>query len=100
VKFLDAPPPGPDVVEAIRSLGHTIFYVYALRAAAVFIVVTSTLARRTNALPGWLSIAGFLIALVLLLGVSFVPIVSLLFPVWVATLSVVLLTRPRSESLG
>ncbi len=97
VKLLDATPPSPDVVEAIRSLGHTIFYVYALRAAAVFMVVTSTLARRTRAFPGWLSLAGLLIALVLLFGVAFAPLVALLFPAWVATLSIILLTRTRGD---
>ncbi|MGL6279268.1 MAG: hypothetical protein ACRC50_06895 [Gaiella sp.] len=101
VRFLDATPPSPDVVEGIRSLGHTLFYVYALRAAAVFMVITSVRARRVGALPGWLSIAGVVIAVALLLGVSFLPIMSLLFPTWVAALSIVVLTQPRrAASLG
>jgi hypothetical protein len=96
VEFLDARPPSPDVVEGARSLGYTLFYIYALRAAAVFVMITSTLAWRSGAAPRWLSVAGFVTAVVMLLSVSFVPLVSLLFPAWVAALSIAVLTRTRA----
>lgn len=97
VEFRDAPVPGPDAVGVARSLAYTFFYVYALRAAAVFMVVTSTVGRRTGGLPRWLTLAGYAVALVLLLSVSFAPIVALLFPAWVATVSIVILAGRARE---
>lgn len=93
VKFRDAPVPGPEAVGVARSLAYTFFYVYALRAAAVFMVVASTIGRRSGGLPRWLTYAGYIVAMVLLLSVSYAPLVALLFPAWVATVSIVVLTR-------
>jgi hypothetical protein len=92
VKFRDAPAPGPEAVGVARSLAYTFFYVYALRAAAVFVVVASTIGRRGGGIPRWLALAGYAVALVLLLSVAYAPIVALLFPAWVAAVSIVVLT--------
>ena len=97
VKFRDAPVPGPEAVGVARSLAYTFFYVYALRAAAVFMVVASTIGRRSGGLPRWLTLAGYVVALVLLLSVSYAPLVALLFPAWVTTVSIVLLTGNLGE---
>ena len=97
VKFRDAPVPGPEAVGVARSLGYTFFYVYALRAAAVFMVVTSTIGRRSGGLPRWLTLAGYGVALVLLLSVSFAPLVALLFPAWVTAVSIVVLAGNLGE---
>lgn len=97
VEFLDAPPPSPDAVSVARALGYTFFYVYALRAAAVFMVVTSLGALRRSVFPRWLGIAGIVIAVVLLLSVSFFSAIALLFPLWVAAVSIVILRRSPDE---
>jgi len=97
VKFRDAPVPGPEAVGVARSLAYTFFYVYALRAAAVFMVVASTIGRRSGGLPRWLTLAGYVVAVVLLLSVSYAPLVALLFPAWVAAASIVFLTRNLGE---
>jgi hypothetical protein len=93
VEFRDAPAPSPDAVGVTRALAYTFFYVYALRAAAVFIVVTSSLGLRSAGLPRWLAVSGIATAAVLLLSVSFVPLVALLFPAWVTAVSIVILRR-------
>lgn len=97
VKFRDAPVPGPEAVGVARSLAYTFFYVYALRAAAVFVVVASTIGRRSGGLPRWLTLSGYVVALVLLLSVAYAPLVALLFPAWVAAVSVVVLFRSFGE---
>ena len=97
VKFRDAPVPGPEAVGVARSLAYTFFYVYALRAAAVFMVVASTIGRRSGGLPRWLALAGYAVALVLLLSVSYAPLMALLFPAWVTAVSVVILVRNFGE---
>ena len=95
VKFQDAPLPSPDAVVLSRGLAYTFLYVFGVRVAAVFMIVVSTIALRTRTLPRWLVIAGFAIALVLLVGVSFFNLLVLLFPFWVAAVSIIILARAR-----
>jgi hypothetical protein len=91
VKFLGAPAPDADAVGVARALAYTLFYVYALRAAAVFMIVASTIGLRRRALPRWLVVAGYVLALVLLLSVSYVSLLALVFPAWVTAVSIVIL---------
>ena len=95
VRFQGAPVPGPDAIGFARALGYTFLYVYAIRVAAVFVISVSTLALRTASLPRWLVIAGYAIAVVMLLSVSFFRFVVLLFPLWVAAVSMVILLTSR-----
>jgi hypothetical protein len=95
VKFQDAPLPSPDAVVLSRGLAYTFLYVFGVRVAAVFMIVVSTIALRTRTLPRWLVIAGFAIALVLLVGVSFFNLLVLLFPFWVSAVSIIILARAR-----
>jgi hypothetical protein len=97
VRFQDAPAPSPDVVVLSRGLGYTLLFVYAVRVAAVFMIVASTIGIRTRTMPRWLVVAGYAIAVVMLSSVSFVRPVVFLFPAWVATVSVVILLARRSR---
>jgi hypothetical protein len=97
VRFQDAPPPSPDVVVFARGLGYTLLYVYAVRAAGVFMIVSSTIGLRTGTLPRWLALLGYAVALALLLSVSFSRGFVLIFPAWVALVSIELLRRARLE---
>ena len=98
VKFQDQSPPGPDTVILSRSLAYAFLYVFAVRAAAVFMLVVSTIARRTGVLPRWLVIAGYVIGLVSLFTVTYVELLVLLFPAWVSAVSIVTLARARGPS--
>ena len=51
-----------------------------MRMAAVFTLTTVTIARRTQIVSRWLTMAGFVSALVLLIGVGFSPWVDLAVP--------------------
>ena len=88
-------PPSPDMVVLARSTGYAFIYVFGVRMAAVFVLVSSAIARRTGALPRWLGVIGVAVALVLLLTISRFQIVVLVFPLWVATASVVILVAVR-----
>jgi hypothetical protein len=93
VKFQHAPPPSPDVFVFARGLGYTFLYVYGIRAAAVFMLVTSTIGLRTRTLPRWLVVLGYVVALVLLFSVSYFRGFVLVFPAWVTVVSIELLAR-------
>ena len=98
VKFLDQPPPSADAVVLARSLGFAFLFVFAVRAAAVFMLVASTIGLRTGFLPRWLVVTGYVFGLVYLLTVTYVEVFALLLPAWVAAVSVVILrAASRSE---
>jgi hypothetical protein len=97
VKFQDAPVPGAEEIGLARALAYTLLYVYAVRVAAVFMIAVSTIGLRTGSVPRWLVIAGYVIALAMLLSISFYKFVVLLFPLWVAAISITILLSPRPE---
>lgn len=81
---------------ALRRLAYAFMFIYATRAAGVFMIVGSTILMRTKALPLWLAVLGYLVAVILLLGSSAFHLMSLLFPAWVATISVYVLVARRT----
>ena len=86
-----APALDATTLETFRSLAFSFLFVFAARAAAVFMIVTSTIAVRTSTLPRWLIIAGYVIALVMLLSLSALQWILLLFPAWVFVMSLFIL---------
>ena len=98
VKIQDEPVPSPETVEVVRALGFAFLFIYAVRMAAVFMIVVSTIGRRLAIFPRWLVVTGYVAALVLLLNVSYVELVVLVFPAWVAAVSVVILRAGRSRT--
>jgi len=80
--------PGAGTLALGRIVTATLVNVYAMRMAAVFTLTTVTIARRTEIVSRWLTVAGFVSALVLLIGVGFSPWVELLFPAWILALSI------------
>jgi MFS family permease len=71
-----------------RDLSAGLVNVYAMRMAAVFTLTTVTIARRTEIVSRWLTVAGLISALVLLVGIGISPWVELLFPAWILALSI------------
>ena len=86
-RFDAAPPLDVGTLESVRSVAFSFLFVLAARAAAVFMFVTCTIAWRTAIFPRPLTLAGYLIALVMLLSLSFLQWIVLLFPVWVGVAS-------------
>ena len=59
--------------------------------AAVFILVSSTIGLRSGALPRWFCLLGYPTAIAMLLVVFISEYIVLVFPVWVAITSVILI---------
>jgi hypothetical protein len=97
VKFQNEPVPGADAVVLARSIGFALLYVFGVRVAAVFMLVVSTIGLRTRFLPRWLVFGGYVAGLVFLFTVAYVELLVLLFPLWVAAVSVVILRASRVE---
>jgi hypothetical protein len=90
-------PPGPDILALGRDVTGLLLNVYSMRMAAVFTLTTVTIARRTEIVSRWLTVAGVVVALVLLVAVSFSDWVELLFPAWILALSIdILVAGPKA----
>lgn len=74
-----------------QALAETLFYVFAVKMSAVFMLVSSNIGNRTGFLPRWLVVIGMLAAIVMLLSVGFFEPLALIFPAWVAIVSVLIL---------
>jgi hypothetical protein len=93
--MLEGPNSNADVWAYGLDTSQGLISVYAMRMAAVFTLSVSTVGLRTSALPRWVSYAGYLIALALLLASPNQKWIQLLFPGWVLLVSaVLLLTSP------
>ena len=71
-----------------RNITTALLNVYSMRMAAVFTLTTVTIARRTEIVSRWLTLAGLVCALVLLIGIGISPWAQLVFPAWILALSV------------
>jgi len=65
--------------------------VYLVKTAAVFMITTSTIAVYTHLTPRWLAISGYIIAVALLVGSSYLGWSLLVFPFWVLLVSLSIL---------
>src|SRR5882757_8121024 len=91
-------PPGPDILALGRDITGLLLNVYSMRMAAVFTLTTVTIARRTEIVSRWLTVTGVVVAVVLLVAVSFSDWVELLFPAWILALSIdILVAGPKAS---
>jgi hypothetical protein len=98
VKFRHEPVPSAETVVTVHSLAFGFLFIYAMRMAAVFMIVVSTLGTRVGVFPRWLVAGGHLAALVLMLNRSDAESLILVFPAWVAAVSVVILGASRTRT--
>jgi hypothetical protein len=89
--------PGAGTLALGRNVTSILLNVYSMRMAAVFTLTTVTIARRTEIVSRWLTVAGLATAVVLMVGVGISPWVELLFPAWILAVSIEILTAaPRA----
>ena len=74
-----------------RATAYALMNTYAVKMAAVFIIVTSSIGLRTAAFPRWMAVIGYVLALVMLLTISGFAWIALVFPSWVLLLSAYIL---------
>jgi hypothetical protein len=83
--------PTAAATELGQSIARGMFYIYGARSAGVFTIVASMIVLRTGALYRWAALVGVVIGLMLLLTAGHLDWVILLFPAWVALISVLVL---------
>jgi len=84
--------PNKLIESGIYTFGRTVTYeimnVYTMKMAGVFMLTTCTLSLRTQILPRWMVILGFILALFLLLSLDSVNWAPIVFPLWILLISV------------
>ncbi|MGY1738584.1 hypothetical protein [Geodermatophilus sp. SYSU D00684] len=93
VQFSGAAALDPEVARGLAATGYTLVFVYGVRAAGMYMITTTALARRAGTLARWQVLVSYLAATALLVSTTFHPAVLLVFPVWVLLLSTRLLVR-------
>ena len=90
--------PNTSTLALARNVTSSLLNVYSMRMAAVFTLTTVTIARRTQIVSRWLTLAGLVCAVVLLIGIGISPWVELVFPAWIMALSVDILVAGRGAT--
>jgi hypothetical protein len=81
-----------------RAVTYAILYIFSMKMAGVFMISTATIALRTAATPRWLVFLGYVLAIILLLSITYIEWMALLFPLWVFMLSIhILIENYRSN---
>ena len=93
VQYGDRSVPDADTIALSRGLWFGFYVIAGSRFSAVFMIVTSTVGLRFGVLPRWLARLGFLTALVLMVTGAFSGPLAVLFPLWLAVVSITLLLR-------
>ena len=96
--LLSATQPVRFITSGIYEMGwtfaRTLMSAYATRMAGVFMISTSSLFLRTQVIPRWMALLGFLFAAIMIFRLSQIDRlgwVFLLFPIWIFIVSVYIL---------
>jgi hypothetical protein len=84
-------PAGADLARQLDNIGMGLLLVAGALSAGAFTATAAYMARRDALLPGWLTIAGYVVAVLQLAAGVFFPFI--LFLLWVLVVSIVLLRR-------
>jgi hypothetical protein len=85
---------------SLLALGQAASDIMTLRAAAVFVAISTSRGVRSGLFPRAFGALSVLVALTLLFVYASVPWVGLLFPAWVAASSILILIRRRGVGLA
>ena len=99
IDLADGRVPDWSALSSLTGLGNTLFFFVLLRVQAVFVVSTSTLAMRTGTFSRYLSYLGYVTALAMFVMPIATEPLGFAFPIWVAILSLALITR-RTDMRG
>ena len=84
--------------ELARAEVHKITTIYATKMAGVFMISTSTIFMQTRAVPRWMAVLGYALALILLLSADSVNWLAAVFPLWVLLISGYVLIQDRAST--
>jgi hypothetical protein len=88
----------PETLLSLQSVAYGLLFVVAPRIQVLVILAATVIGRHHGVLPGWLVLVSYLIAAIQLVNVTLFEPLLFLFPLWVATVGLVLMRgRARRE---
>ena len=93
-------PIDPAYTRQFPQYGTALLLIFAMRMAAMFVLTTTNLGRTSGILPRWFVLAGFAVAIGLLLTASLSAWLVLVFPTWILMFCGILLNRARKIPRG
>ena len=99
IELSDAPI-DPSYTRHFPQYGTALLLIFAMRMAAMFVLTTSNLGRTSGILPRWFVLAGYVVAIGLLLTASLSAWLVLVFPTWILVFCCILLNRARKIPRG
>jgi hypothetical protein len=91
VTFTEYEVPGAEILKFSEHLGFGTLLLMGGWSAAVMVGAVAFAGRKTGLLPGWLQVASYVVAVLLILSLFFIPMV--LLPLWVIAVSIVMIRR-------
>jgi hypothetical protein len=83
------------VERVLTGVGYSLVFVYGVRMAGMFVITTTTLARRAGLMPRWLAVLSYVMAAFLLVTTTTQPATLLVLPAWALLMGVVLFRSTR-----
>lgn len=90
--------PNGELLKVVEQIGIGLLLVPGGWSAALFVAALSMAARNRGMLPSWLTTAGFVVAVLLLASVAFIPF--FLFPLWMIVVSIVIIQKRDTAAVG
>ncbi len=89
----------PAQMQAVAAVGHALgyalFFGFAVKMAAMFMLSVASIGRGSDALPRWLVILTITLGVASLVGNTFIEVIALVFPAWVVLVSLMLIWSDR-----
>jgi Domain of unknown function (DUF4386) len=98
VEFSDAPVNDPDVVRVLPQLGSLLLLLGGGFAGILLVLATSVLAFRTRVFPRWFAWLGILVAIALVVDVTYMNILPLVALVGVASIALLLMRQDETAA--
>jgi hypothetical protein len=83
-----------------QSFAYAAFFWFTVKMEAMFMLVVASIGRETGALPRWLILPSAVLGIVLLLAVSIWEPTALVFPAWVAVVSLIIIRFSLARADG
>jgi hypothetical protein len=96
-RYLGQAPPSAAEIQTARELSYTLLFAFGMRAAAVFLFAMATVGMRSGVFSRRVAWVGYLVGAVLLVVVALWDWVVLIFPAWIALISLYILRRERAR---
>ena len=97
VRYLGQSAPSAREIDVAQAMSYALMFAFGTRAAAVFLLAMSTIGLRSDVFPRWFARAGYVVGILLFVVVAVFDWIILVFPAWVALVSLYILRRERAR---